>query len=636
MKKDPTTNPRKNPQSVFGSAGPPTIGYQMFADDALSMPVYADDAKTKAVSAADIGYAPQPPANTDDITLAVNGNVTFWDGKIYDGTQTWANQVAVPTDGSAQTDADAFLGATGSAAGDDPSYSLNKWNLGGAQFFKAKNANIAEIASMHKTVAGTAWTFWAKVKTPSTVPTLNALFGTASVVGDVGMVIRGDSSGKLKLDFYDGVGLHTKQHNIILASNTVYNVAVAYDAVSDIVYLSLNGAPWQTQHPSGFTAAVNGASTWPFCIAAQGNGVHKMPNGAVMYGCGILDHVLSPFELTNLFAFVDQHYVVNVIPGAPAQTYSVAAMADNAKINLAWAKPNDFGIVITDYLVEYKLASSSVWSTFAHVASAQTFITITGLANNSAYNFRISAINSQGTGPPSNIASATPVVPGTPPYNIDLFYLTVPVDVNGNRSGVALTVTAPTLDTYTSAWFGRADGQFIFNVPDGAAGTNPTDPFARSEFRNLANIDNGAVGYSDTIKFQVKAIKDKTKIVVHQLHATNNAAYKCSFTGSSSGLGTLRAIIQIQQGGPYIVYSLLTGVTTGDIITMRVKRQATTLEFYFGANVNGGVPDVVVPFDRTGLTDTLYFKRGAYYDDAAKLGDLAQVIHFTQTGVYGS
>jgi titin len=100
-------------------------------------------------------------------------------------------------------------------------------------------------------------------------------------------------------------------------------------------------------------------------------------------------------------------------PGAPT---ALGTTPGNTQVALSWTAPADNGgASITDYLVEYKLTSDLSWTTFVDGVSASTSATVTGLTNGSSYDFRVSAINSAGTGTASATASGTPrTVPGAP------------------------------------------------------------------------------------------------------------------------------------------------------------------------------------------------------------------------------
>lgn len=113
----------------------------------------------------------------------------------------------------------------------------------------------------------------------------------------------------------------------------------------------------------------------------------------------------------------EQAYLgLTVLPSAP--TNLVATTSVNS-IDLTWTAPSgNGGGVITDYLIEYKLTSSSTWTAFAHTASATAAINVSGLTAGQSYNFRVSGINDAGTGTASSVATGTPVdtftAPGAP------------------------------------------------------------------------------------------------------------------------------------------------------------------------------------------------------------------------------
>ncbi len=93
-------------------------------------------------------------------------------------------------------------------------------------------------------------------------------------------------------------------------------------------------------------------------------------------------------------------------PGAPT---GLAASATSAtQINLSWNAPSNGGSAITGYKIEYKTGSGSYSVLVANTASASTTYSHTGLTTGATYTYKISAINSIGTGNVSSEVSATP------------------------------------------------------------------------------------------------------------------------------------------------------------------------------------------------------------------------------------
>lgn len=67
-----------------------------------------------------------------------DGLVLHLDPASYSSGQVWANSVASPADGAAQTDHDYGLGSTtGSADSNDPTHAGSYWLFGGDDYFTA-------------------------------------------------------------------------------------------------------------------------------------------------------------------------------------------------------------------------------------------------------------------------------------------------------------------------------------------------------------------------------------------------------------------------------------------------------------------------------------------------------------------
>ena len=93
------------------------------------------------------------------------------------------------------------------------------------------------------------------------------------------------------------------------------------------------------------------------------------------------------------------------LPGAPQ---SLTARADGeTEIDLSWSRPsNDGGSRVTGYRIEVSEDGSGGWSVL-EADTSRTSHTHRGLSSGSTRHYRVSAINSAGTGPHSNTAHAT-------------------------------------------------------------------------------------------------------------------------------------------------------------------------------------------------------------------------------------
>ena len=93
-------------------------------------------------------------------------------------------------------------------------------------------------------------------------------------------------------------------------------------------------------------------------------------------------------------------------PGPP--TGLTATVNGETQIDLTWSAPaSDGGSAITGYRIEVS-ANGSSWSDLeADTGTTGTSSSHTGLTAGSTRHYRVSAINSAGTGPASNVAMAT-------------------------------------------------------------------------------------------------------------------------------------------------------------------------------------------------------------------------------------
>ena len=123
--------------------------------------------------------------------------------------------------------------------------------------------------------------------------------------------------------------------------------------------------------------------------------------------------------------------VPRTVPGAPT---SVTATRQNAQVSLSWTAPaSNGGSALTDYEIEYSSDTGTTWVPFADSTSTSTSGVVTGLANGTAYIFRVKAENIAGLGSPSTSSTAvTPVAP---------FGLTMTLDKYSMIAGETLTAT---------------------------------------------------------------------------------------------------------------------------------------------------------------------------------------------------
>ena len=98
--------------------------------------------------------------------------------------------------------------------------------------------------------------------------------------------------------------------------------------------------------------------------------------------------------------------LVTTVPDAPT---GLSATSGDQQVSLSWTAPSDDGGAdITDYIIEYSSDGGTIWTIFSDGTSTTTSDIVTGLTNSQEYQFRVSAVNSAGTGAVSDTVTATP------------------------------------------------------------------------------------------------------------------------------------------------------------------------------------------------------------------------------------
>ena len=125
------------------------------------------------------------------------------------------------------------------------------------------------------------------------------------------------------------------------------------------------------------------------------------------------------------------------VPDAP--TALTATVDGQTEIDLSWTAPSDDGGAdIAGYKIEISTDRSNWSDLVAHTGSTTTSYSHTGLDSGSTWHYRVSAINSEGTGPASNTDAATTDAAPTP----DLVVNTPTVNDSSSTAGESFTLSA--------------------------------------------------------------------------------------------------------------------------------------------------------------------------------------------------
>ena len=205
--------------------------------------------------------------------------------------------------------------------------------------------------------------------------------------------------------------------------------------------------------------------------------------------------------------------VVPIAPGAP--TGLTATASGTTTINLSWTAPADNGgRVITGYKIEVSSDSGATWTDrVANTSSTTTTYAHTGLAAGATRHYRVSAINTIGTGLPSNIDNATttnnaPTVANAIPDQSapvgTAFSYAFPANTFSDADSDALTYTATKADaTALPTWLSFTASTRAFSGTPQAADTGTVS------VKVTASDGNGG-SVSDEFDITVSAAADTT------------------------------------------------------------------------------------------------------------------------------
>ena len=239
---------------------------------------------------------------------------------------------------------------------------------------------------------------------------------------------------------HTGLGGGTTRHYRVSAINT-NGAGVPSNVDSATTGTTVPGAP------TGLTATASGTTQINLSWSAPGSTggsaitgykIEVSPNGTSGWTNQVANtnSTATTYAHTGLGGGTTRHYRVSAIntngagsasnvdsattgttvPGAP--TGLTATASGTTQINLSWSAPGSTGgSAVTGYKIEVSPNGTSGWTNqVANTSNTATTYAHTGLGGGTTRHYRVSAINTNGAGVPSNVDSATTgtTVPGAP------------------------------------------------------------------------------------------------------------------------------------------------------------------------------------------------------------------------------
>lgn len=273
-------------------------------------------------------------------------------------------------------------------------------------------------------------------------------------------------------------------------------------------------------------------------------------------------------------ADVNEIYQAGQVGGAVS---ALTATGYDQNVYLAWTAGSG---TTTDYLVEYKLTSEpTTWTTFNHGSSTASNITVTGLSNGSAYDFRVTPRNIDVFGSTSNSVSATPTVriafvSPTPTDSSTVASTTITASASTSlpTTGIASSTQILQLETQAGSIVQRVVSPIRYgdyNV------THLTNTLSGSDL-SLANNSSGIayVGTTDTL-FIVHNNTTGLDSVIEELdkNGTSLRTITCTACGDIESIVLLSSVASSTVGGYDHTFMLGTenaGTTTAEIFRVLI------------------------------------------------------------------
>ena len=304
---------------------------------------------------------------------------------------------------------------------------------------------------------------------------------------------------------------------------------------------------------------------------------------------------------------------IGSVPLSP-RNLATSPLSDT-KISLTWNPPiNATGV--TGYQIEYKTGSDS-YSVLSLTGNLTTYLH-TGLITNKTYTYRVSAINSAGTGNPSNESTATTFSVPTAPRNLSAIVISL--------SQINLSWTAPSsnggtsINGYKILRENSCTGIFVATSTTNSSITySNTGLAANTCYRyNIQAIN--AIGIGSTATNNVTATTNSIPIQTHipsyplglGLTTISNTSLKLTWITPSDNGGSPITGYAIQRNGTTIVINTSSNKTSyTDTNLLPIHRQTYQVAAWnsvglgtFSSSVSGITNSTIIPPILNGTNQT--------------------------------
>lgn len=220
------------------------------------------------------------------------------------------------------------------------------------------------------------------------------------------------------------------------------------------------------------------------------------------------------------------------------------------------------------------------------------------------------------------------------PYTLGSWsYLQTCIDDDADTE--ADEIHQPDLMTYSQTRFVKTDGAIILSVPENGISNPHATP--REELEGEYIAWNQPIEHR--VRFTLSGLNSGNNAIFLQFHEQTTTGLTFRWNEGGAGTSNIRIYYYETDNVNQVSDSLLTGLTMGDIVDIKVRRYPTKVEVWLNANIDGVTPDWSsedsgnTSFTRDGTNPQFRVAMGTYYT-ARTAGYTAQIEHLT--GTYSS
>ena len=337
--------------------------------------------------------------------------------------------------------------------------------------------------------------------------------------------------------------------------------------------------------------STNSGSTWSAIVSNTGSTVTTYSNVGLAastsytYRISAINSIGTSVPSGTVSATTSSTTTVPTVPQPPIGL--AANVVSSSQINLSWTTPsNNGGSAITGYKIDRSINGGSSWGTLvSNAGSTTTTYSNTALIANTAYAYRVSAINSVGTSAVSNTASGTTLTVSSSG--------TVSITVNSaNLAGVSFTGMWVELHASNGTTLANGYTPITFKVASGNAYTIVSSNYQNYVFNH----------WNDGTTTTSKTITPTQNTTLTEFYSTGQVSLKVK-TVDLSGNVITGLWTTLVSGGTTIQTGYTTKtftVTTGNQYTVTVSNyQNYVFDHWSDGNTNPN--RVITPTQATTL-----------------------------------